>query len=307
MPRDAFITLEQLRCIRESDGTGHSEPYIWPAIVWIDDNTISTPGLVGMTSSILEHARVVIKDDMRARQVASIPASVGSFRIRFEDNLDTFHLFIVVALWEEDETPNKAMRAGFQVFAPELRAAVRDNLLSLNQASEEERAVIIESIKDRVRDKVKSAISDGLTGWQKVRVGLGTLNLDDIVASTHASFDSLQNRSFTMTFRSGTDQHYEIDGSIRLRPVVLDRCQALVDAVQAAQGVVNGVEAEIEALQEELQNASPGQKPFLIQEIKRLQNEDLVQAMEALDEARQALLRCRNMQSVVVLPEVLSR
>jgi hypothetical protein len=40
---DGIIVRERLRCIRESDVAGGSEPYIWPALLWIDDNTLATP------------------------------------------------------------------------------------------------------------------------------------------------------------------------------------------------------------------------------------------------------------------------
>jgi hypothetical protein len=124
MATDAIITLERLRCIRESDASGHSEPYIWPALLWIDDNTIATPELVGVTAPALGNARVVIKNDMSAGQTADIPTSVGMLRVRFEDGLTIRRPILVVALWEEDETPEAAMRAGFQAFSTELRAAV---------------------------------------------------------------------------------------------------------------------------------------------------------------------------------------
>src|SRR5262245_28376897 len=124
MATDAILVLERLRCIRESDGTGHSEPYIWPVLLWIDDNTLATPSLVGVTAPGLGNARVVIKNDMRAGQIADIPTSVGDLRVRFDDGLTIRRLILAVALWEEDETPEAAMRAGFQAFSSELRAAI---------------------------------------------------------------------------------------------------------------------------------------------------------------------------------------
>lgn len=294
MATDAIIVLERLRCIRESDGTGHSEPYFWPVLLWIDDNTLATPNLVGVTAPALGNARVVIKNDMRAGQTADIPLSVGALRVRFEDNLTIRRLILAVALWEEDETPEAAMRAGFQAFSSELRAAVADNLFALSQASDVEQDAIIAAIKTRVKDRVRSAIENGLTGWQKARVFVGTLNLDDIIDSAFRSFPDLFPSSIALTFRAGSSNVYEIQGKLEVRPVRVDRCQAQVNAVRAAQSVVDGVDAEIRALQTELQHASPGEKPFIIAEIKRIREEELSDAMDALDDARRALSICRS-------------
>src|SRR5262245_4316394 len=120
MATDFFITLERLRCIRESDGSGHSEPYIWPVLMWIDDNTLATPARVDVTSPAIGNARIIIKSDMRAGQTADIPSSVGILRVRLEDNFTIRRLILAVALWEWDDTPQAAMRAGFQAFSSEL-------------------------------------------------------------------------------------------------------------------------------------------------------------------------------------------
>ena len=206
MATDAIIVLERLRCIRESDVTGGSEPYIWPVLLWIDDNTLATPSLVGMTAPALGNARVVIKNDMRAGQIADIPTSVGVLRVRFEDGLSIRRLILAVALWEEDETPETAMRAGFQAFSGELRTAIADNLFALSQASGEELDAIIKTIKTRVKDQVKSAIENGLTNWQKARVFLGTLNLDDIIGNDFKNFPDLLPTPITLAFPFETRQ-----------------------------------------------------------------------------------------------------
>ena len=200
MATDAILSLNSLHCIRESDGTGNSEPYIWPVLLWIDDNTIATPELVGVTAPALGNARVVIKGDMRAGETADIPASVGVLRVRLEDDLSVRRLILTVALWEEDETPEAAMRAGFLAFSSELRAAIADNLLALSQADSAELEAIITTIKNRVSARVESAIEGGLTTGEKIRVFLGTLNLDDIIDSSFRSFSDLVTTPLTLSF-----------------------------------------------------------------------------------------------------------
>jgi hypothetical protein len=312
MATDAIVVLEHLRCIRESDGSGHSEPYIWPVLIWIDDDTLSTQALVGITSPALGNARIVIKDDMRAGQVADIPGQVGILRVRLDDNQNVRQLILAVALWENDETPENAMREGYKAFASELGLAIADNLLALNAATTPaQRQPIIDAIKSRVRGKVESAIRNGLTGSQKVRVFLGTLNLDDIVSSDFKSFPQLLSQPFSLSFASDETppaNRYTIDGQLRAVPVVVDPCGALVTRVREAQAAVDGIENEIRSLQAQLRGqGEPGEprlpKAFIIAEIRRIREEDLPPAEAALDAARRALALCRGRQGAVGFPE----
>jgi len=309
MATDARIFLERLRCIRESDGTGHSEPYIWPVLIWIDDDTLATPALVDVTSPALGNARVVIRENMRAGQVADIPSSVGVLRVRLDDNQSVRQLILAVALWENDETPEKAMRAGYQAFSSELGLAIGnvDTLFALNAATTpEQRQPIIDAISARVRNKVESAIRGGLTGSQKIRVKLGTLNLDDIISSDFRHFPQLVSQSFTMSFNDPSNR-YAIEGRLQAVPVVIDRCSAQVTQVREAQAVVDGIEDEIRKLQAQLRGQTePGEPPlpkaFIIAEIKRIRKEELPLAEAALVGARRALAFCRGRQGTVGFP-----
>lgn len=293
MATDAIVLLNELRCIRESDGSGGSEPYLWPVLIWIDDNTLATPELVGATGPVIGSARVVIKSGMRAGETAAIPASVGVRRVRFEDDLATRRLILAVAMWEHDETPTAAMRDGFRAFQSELQEAIADNLFALASASGQALDDLIAAIEARVRDRVRAAIKDGLSWWQKARVVAGTLNLDDIVGSQFVSFETLAAGPLNLTFRSGDDNEYRVEGNLRVQPVVVDPCQAQIDAVREAQRGVDAVDASIRSLQEELGSAPPGMKPGLIALIRKMQEEDLPGAMVALEAANQALQRCR--------------
>ncbi len=308
MATDAILVLERLRCLRESDGSGHSEPYIWPVLIWIDDDTLATPDLVGVAAPALGNARLVIKNDMRAREEADIPASVGTLRVRLDDNQNIRRLILAVALWEDDETPQKAMRAGFTAFVSEMGRAIADNLFALSAATtDEERQPIIDEVTARVKSKVESAIRDGLTGWQKARVAIGTLNLDDFIDSAFRSFPDAVNDQFTLAFASpGTrpSQRYQITGRLQAVPVRVDPCQSRVDAVRDAQATVNGIEAEIRALQAQLRGqGAPGEpqlpKSFIIQEIARIREEELPAAEDALQAAIDALAACRNRRPAI--------
>jgi len=315
MATDAFILLEQLHCLTLINTETRTEPYIWPALIRIDDTTLATPDLVAMSTPILGNARVVIKDSMRAGETASIPSSVGILRTRFEDNLMTRRLILVVALLESDETPEDAMEAGFRAFNSELRAAIADNLFALSAANEEETEVITGEISERVAGRVKSAIENGLSAYEKAKVFAGFLDLDDSIGSDFKTFgkDSLGPEAFTLHFEAkgkilgvfDTLSEYEIHGQLQIKPVVADRCQAQINAVNAAQAVVNGIEAEIRALQDQLKGGGDGPslpKSFIIAEIKRIRAEELAPAVADLQAARAALKACREQPATHATP-----
>ncbi|QJW90599.1 hypothetical protein HNV11_15015 [Spirosoma taeanense] len=297
MATDAIVTLERLRCIRESDGSGHSEPYIWPVLIWID----TTNGQVNTADLVLGNARIVIDHDMRAGQVVLIPSSVNTLRVRFTDDPQRFTFIISVVLWENDETPEDAMRAGFKAYTSELRAAIIANLLALQaaQGNPAEEEAVKATIEKRVKDKVEAGIKGALTTGQKIRIALGTLNMDDVVGSDSENLGAISTlattKPFTLAFRNKSgSESYEIEGNLAVKPVPVDLCQAQVDAVKAAQAAVDGVRNEIRQLQAELHDASPQQKPGIIAMIKKLQQDDLADANTALQKAKQALQACRD-------------
>ena len=103
-----------------------------------------------------------------------------------------------------------------------------------------------------------------------------------------------------------TLSQYEIEGQLQIKPVVVDRCQAQVNAVNAAQAVVNGIEAEIRSLQDQLRGGGdepPLPKSFIIAEIKRIRAEELAPAVADLQAARAALKACRDLLSTHVTPQ----
>lgn len=314
MPTDAIVALEQLRCITLKNTEARTEPYIWPVLVRIDDNTLATPELVTIDAPVLGNARIVIKDSMRAGDTAAIPGSVGMVRARFEDNLTTRRLVLVVALLEMDETPKSAMQAGFQAFSSELRAAIAENLFALSAADEEEEKRITEAIKKRVESRVRSATESGLSSWEKAKVVAGILNLDDAAGSASVSFgkDFLVSTPIALAFESkarffGIESvtKYEIQGQLQVRPVLTDRCQVQVEAVNAAQAVVDGIEKEISNLQAQLRGEGdepPLPKSYINDEIERLRDEELGPAMDELQAARAALQFCRDRLGVAVDP-----
>jgi hypothetical protein len=212
--RDIIVTLKHLHCIRESDGSGHSEPYIWPALLWIDESTLE----VGVTDPGLENARIMIKDEMRAGDTADIPTSVGVLRVPIEDGSTNPRLILVVVLWEKDDTPGNAVRAGFQAFSRKLRDAVAENLLAFGLAtSQAQRDSIIGIIATDVASEVRSAIENSLTDLQKPFLEVGGRSPDDVIAVDFQHFPDLLPIPITLTFlQVDSSNHYEIEGALQV-------------------------------------------------------------------------------------------
>ena len=194
MLTDAVVILERLHCIREKDDeSGHSEPYIWPALVWVDATT--TVGVVAPPSN---RARVVIDPDMRPGESADIVSSVGILSAHVEAGFRA--IILVAALWEGDFTPKHAVTAGFNAFTSELQAAITPaRLLELSSSNEDVREQAIKEIRKQVKNKVRSVI------FQEVVVALPQLlpHLDDIIAEDIMTLDPVPDSSASIPISLG--------------------------------------------------------------------------------------------------------
>jgi hypothetical protein len=293
MAIDAFIHPDRMRCISESDASGHSEPYVWPILLWVDDTTIGSGEIVG-SSSIppTPGARIVVKGGIKAGDDIEMPALQQTFAHRFEDGLSLRNIGVVVALFEEDETPDNAVRAAYSAFQSELPLAVADFIRTNLRAPEPAER---EAIANVVQPKVEAAGSDALSAFEKFQVFIGSLNLDDQIGFATEFVevtDNTSSSSFTLQFVD-SNNNYEIDGRVELRQTPpQDPCQAQIGRVQAASSLVDSLQATIRSLQEELQDASPSEKPAILREIRRIRQEEIQPAGE-LEAARQALAAYR--------------
>jgi len=316
MPTEAIITLEDLECITIKDLETKVEPYIWPALIKIDTSTINAPDgrfvdVIALSPSV---ASVVIKNSMRQGDLAPIPASVATLRTRFEDSVALKQLILIVSLLERDETPQDAIRAGFEAYIRELRAAFKDEFPKLFQAGndEEEQKAIITRIKNRVEEKTKSAIKDALSAADKIKSKLGFLDNDDFVSSSNIKFGenffltTPNSAPITLVFQKKTvilEQgfppklgqglvRYHIRARLQARPPVIDPCQSQATAVRTAQATVDGIQNEIKELQGEFPKGANNA------EIERIRKEELAPALAELEKAKKALQSCRSQQTL---------
>jgi hypothetical protein len=320
MAIDAFIHLDRLRCISEHDHNGHSEPYVWTVLLWLDDTTISSSQLLGSSApSPSPGFRSVIKAGIRAGEQAPIPRAQRSFAHRFEDDHGLRAIGIVVAMWEEDDTPEDSARAAYRVFVRELPRAVGEALVAFriqngrNPETDDEWRQIRQEVEGKLRPQIRSAIESGLSRWEKIQAFLGNLDFDDQLGFDNwfseidddppfqSGFTLRFEKSFTETVAGRPVErvnHYEVDGRFELRePPVPDPCQTQIDRVRQARSTLEGIEADIRSLQAELQTASPSEKADINLEIRRLRNEEIPGAAAALQAAQRALDTCRERQN----------
>lgn len=295
MATDVMIDLQYLKCISLGDSKGRS-PYFWAALLWIDDNTLQTPDLVGVEGPYYGDARVVVKDNMHAGEQADIPYPVGFRSVRFEDSLNIRQMILVVAMFEKHDTPYDALWAGCQAFTNELRAAIADNLLAL--MDDQQRQDAIATVKTRVTNSIRSAILNALGWWDKSQVLIGELQLDTPRGSDFSYFPDPTPVNINLSFEDGSNC-YEILGTLTVRVPSIDLCQAQVDAANAAKRVVDSINSQISAEQQNYINGSPADKSAIKAELQQL-DDALAGAQANLDEANQALKACRDHYAQVV-------
>ena len=198
MATNTIVTLQNLHCFSENgetDGvTGPgSDPYIWPALLWITDSA-----LVEVVAPDVTYARMVIQNGMHAGQSADIPASVSTLAFEFEDNQKPVVLILAIALWQKYDTPDDALNAGYAAFSSGLQVAISDNLLQLNSTDETEQKAAIAAVKKSVKEKVTTAIKGGLSTWEEVEILLGVLDVDAIIDDSSTVFRHLVAAPFTV-------------------------------------------------------------------------------------------------------------
>jgi hypothetical protein len=196
MPVDAVITLQQLQCNKQGRGSKGSSAYIWPAMVVVD----LSPFLVTVVPPSGD-PRVVIQADMQAGQSAAIPNEIGVLARNLESSDLTQHrVLLVIALWEELDTPENVVDAGYQAFDSALGPAIQANIAQLGSSNPSDVKAAVAAVKAAVNNAVTAAIENTLSAWQKFEIWSGNLQLDHLIDSS--SQPVANEGSSTVTFGS---------------------------------------------------------------------------------------------------------
>ena len=196
MPVNAIITLQRLQCIKQDRGSKGASAYIWPAMVVVDLN----PFLITVVPPVGD-PRVVIQADMQGGQSAAIPDEVGVLQRNLDSSDLTQHrVFLVIVLWEELDTPENVVDAGYQAFDSALGPAIQANIAQLGSSNPSDVKAAVAAVKAAVNNAVTAAIENTLSAWQKFEIWLGNLQLDHLIDSSFQAITS--EGSFTLAFGS---------------------------------------------------------------------------------------------------------
>ncbi len=189
------ITLNTLQCNRESQ-SGGSNPYLWPAVVWINKTPPFAVGEIGIADS---YAHNVLKRGMEPGDSLTIESTVGVITRFFDDPLTNFVIILTIGLFHDNQTPDNAVRAGYDAFQSTLRDGVQSHLAALNSSDPSAVDQARQEIADAVAAAITSAISNNLSKIQKAEVALGILTLDSEIGSASTLLSSLVDTNFTLT------------------------------------------------------------------------------------------------------------
>ena len=289
MESTVTISLKTLHCNSESH-SGGSSPYLWPAMVAVDKTTLNV-GEVGIADG---NDRKVLKRGMQAGDTLAIDPSVGGVARIFDGPLSNFVVILSVAMFQNTQTPDDAVTAGYEAYQTALWDGVQSHLIALNSPDQNVVDQAKKEINDEVTSAVTSAVSDHLTLVEKAEVAAGILTLDSPIASAATSFN-LNDTMFTLKLENGGDS-YEIAGNLTVAPVL---CVPERAAVSQATQSVTAAKQIVQSLQKDLQDAPPAQKPELVKEI-RAAEQDVAAAEKVLATANKALQAClKNSQAAV--------
>jgi hypothetical protein len=194
MESTVVISLNTLYCNRESQ-SGGSSPYLWPAMVVVDKTTLNV-GEIGIADS---YDRIVLKRGVQSGDSVTIDPSAGAIARIFDGDLTNFVVILTVAMFQNAQTPDGAVTAGYDAFQSALQDGVKSHLLDLNSTDPNVVEQAQKEISDAVSAAVKSAISNSLSTFEKAEVAAGILTLDSIIGNVSTSFSNLADTSFALT------------------------------------------------------------------------------------------------------------
>lgn len=231
------LRLDRLECFVQGDASGGSEPYLWPMLIWVTDVTLGTPAL--LRSNHPHTPRTVLGQNVTAGTALAIPPAAGTTGVQLAEGEVLRSAMAVVGLLENDETPEHVVVAAYESYVRELPAAIARHLLELSSDDDTTVEDAKAAVRDEVSAAVKSAGSNEMTSWEKFKVGIGSLNLDDQVGSAFDDTTSTKALALDFVETSGsgssahTTQDWHLTGTLTVDTRV-DRCAGLVLAANQA-------------------------------------------------------------------------
>jgi hypothetical protein len=262
------LRLTELRCVKQSEGSTGSEPYLW--VTYFAFGAQPTPFQMIMHTPAYDAFRTEFPNNMKAGQVANVPAfiSTASFDIDF-DNPNRL-IGCIAVLMEEDETPQSSIVLGRIAYSKEIEKQLND--LVLQRVHDNNFGPItpqeIEAIRRAVKSKVEDAIGSNQGIWDFFT------NQDDNVGFTYRTFTGpeiqFQFFDFPQIANGNRSDLFTLSGGLSIGPMIndpADRCAVPRAALKAKQDRISGLHTRVTLLQSQLHQAAPGQKAAIVAEI----------------------------------------
>jgi hypothetical protein len=295
-----IVKLTELRCLAQSESGSGSEPYLWTTFFAFGaERQPFQTGILAVQTPSYDQFRTEFKDGMRAGSTALVPVFIasGAFDFDLDSAPQPKIVGAIAVLMEEDSTPERFMIQGRIAYSKEIEAqlqALADARVrsgDLGPLTDAE----VEAIKKAVKSKVEGAVARGQNIGGLFRDqddNIGFMFRTFTHRGSEADKTEIKHQFFNFPeVNNGSGDRFVLSGLINVgavpKPPVI-RCPAERAALQAKKDQLSGLNTRVITLQKQLQNATPQQKPAIIQSIKRTQAE--AAAAEAALPALQAAL-----------------
>ncbi len=291
--QNIVLTLTQLRCLAQSDGSGGSEPYLWTTFFAFGGERLPfQPGNLSIITPGYDAFRTEFPDGIKAGNVASIPPFVASAGFKMDLEAPGPKMIGCIAvLMEQDSTPHSSMILGSIAYSKEID-------VQLNAWMEQRSANVnvspitnaeINTIRSNVRAKFDTAIASDQSIFR-----LLFRDQDDNIGFTQATFanSDIKFRFFDFPeIGNKTSDRFVLTGRLNIEaipaePVIL--CKAQREALKAMTDRIHSLELRKSFLQDDLHNAAPGQKADIVISIE--ETSQLIAQAEAKIPGLQAAL-----------------
>lgn len=281
------VHLQQLRCNHQSHVNG-SQPYMWAELLQVDDDTLAPGGATAAPVAFPPPpigAQISIATNMQSGALALMPESMAWMGARFKQGLVIRDLILVTLLWNQRDTPGYAVAAGYSAFLTEIQASIAKHLSELATASSgPARDAVIQKIKDEVKPKITSAISDALSLSDKAAIAAGLIHADDLVDNAFVLF-SQENvtRPFTANYGAGSANDFQLAGTLI---VTVNPCEDELVTLEATRQAIFNTNGALKKL--EGHESKPGNQ----EKIEKLEQELWAEQVK-LQTSQGALTRCQ--------------
>ena len=196
--------------------------------------------------------------------------------------------------WHSITVSGSSIALGYGAYAKEIDKQLNDLVTKRIQAGNFGAITDaeIKIIKDAVNAKVQTAVGSNQSFWNLFT------DQDDNLGVTFKTFsdDEIQFQYFDFPEIASADasDRFALSGGISLGPVptaTVDSCAAQRAAVNAKQAEITGYQLQREALQNQLQHATPQEKSGIVAEI-RADDDRITQAQAELPALQTALDSC---------------